>query len=76
MLDLHVHKIIGYLIQRVASFLYPSSFLIHSIQETSILEGVIMEIFSCLLDTFLVPSSYFLLISLFLLATIFINSFM
>ena len=39
-----------------------SSFLIHSIQETSTIEGVIMEIFSCLVDTFPVRASYFLLI--------------
>ena len=52
MLDLHVPKIIAYLIERIVLFLYPSSFPIHSIQETSVLEGVIMKIFSCLLDTF------------------------
>ena len=57
-----VPKIIAYLIERVALFFYPSSFPIHSIQETSILEGVVMEIFSCLLDTFPVPASFFLLI--------------
>ena len=62
MFDLHVPKIIAYLIRRVVLFLYHSSFLIHSIQETSILEGVIMEIFSFLLETFPVPASYFLLI--------------
>ena len=62
MLDLHVPKIIASLIERVMLFLYPSSFPIHSIQETPILEGVIMEIFSCLLDTFPVPAIYFLLI--------------
>ena len=62
MLDLNVVKIIAYLIERVVLFLYPSSFPIHSIQETSILEGVIMEIFSCLFDTFPVRASYFLLI--------------
>ena len=62
MLDLHVPKIIAYLIERVVLFLYPSSFPIHSIQETSILEGVIMEIFSCLLDMFFELGSYFLLI--------------
>ena len=59
MLDLNVVKIIAYLIERVVLFLYPSSFPIHSIQETSILEGVIMEIFSCLFDTFPVRASYF-----------------
>ena len=53
MLDLHVLKIIAYLIERVVLFLYPSSFPIHSIQETSILEGVFMEIFSCCLIHFL-----------------------
>ena len=62
MLDLNVVKIIAYLIERVVLFLYPSSFPIHSIQETSILEGVIMETFSCLFDTFPVRASYFLLI--------------
>ena len=55
-------KIIAYLIERNVLFLYPSSFPIHSIQETLILEGVIMEIFSCLFDTFPVPAGYFLLI--------------
>ena len=59
MLDLHV---IAYLTERVVLFLYPSSFPIRSIQETSVLEGVIMEIFPCLLDTFPAPASYFLLI--------------
>ena len=58
MLDLRDPKIIGYLIERVALFLYPSSFPLHSIQETSILEGLIMEIFSYLFDT---RASYFLL---------------
>ena len=57
-----VPKVIAYLIERVVLFFYPSSFPIHSIQETSILEGVVMEIFSCLLDTFPVPASFFLLI--------------
>ena len=52
MLNLHVLKIIAYLIERVVLFLYPFSFPIHSIQKTSIFERVIMEIFSCLLDTF------------------------
>ena len=61
MLDLDVPKIIAYSIEGVVLFLYPSSFPIHSIQETSILKGAIMEIFSCLLDTFLVRGSYFLL---------------
>ena len=32
--------------------LNPSYFPIHSIQEISVLEGVIMEIYSCLLDAF------------------------
>ena len=62
MLDLHVPKIIAYLNESVVLFLYSSSFPIHSIQETSILEGVIIEIFPCLLDTFPVLGSYFLLI--------------
>ena len=53
MLDFHVHKIIVYLIERVVLF---------CIQETLIFEGVIMEIFSCLFDLFLVRASYFLLI--------------
>ena len=53
MLDLHVPKIIAYLIEHVVLFLYPSSFPVHSIQETSILEGVFMEIFSCCLMRFL-----------------------
>ena len=61
MLELHVPKIIAYLIERVALFLYLSSISIRSIQQTSILEGVVTEI-SCLLDTFPVPASYFLLI--------------
>ena len=59
MLDLHVPKIIAYLIKRDVLFLYPCSFHIHSIQETSIFE-VIMEIFSCLLDTFPVRMIYLL----------------
>ena len=62
MFDLHDPKINAYLIERVVLFLYPSSLSIHSIQETSILERVIVEIFSSLLDTFPVPASYFLLI--------------
>ena len=48
-------------IKHFVFFLYPSSFLIDSFQETSILEGVIVEIFSCLFDTFPVRASYFLL---------------
>ena len=52
MLEFHVPKIPAYFSERVVLFLYPYSFLIHSIQETSIQEGVIMEIFSCLFDTF------------------------
>ena len=39
MLDLYVLKIIAYLIERVVLFLYPSSFPIHSIRKTSILEA-------------------------------------
>ena len=62
MLDLHDPKIVAFLIERVLLFLYTSSFPIHSIQETSILEGVIIEIFSCLLGRFPVGASYFLLI--------------
>ena len=58
MLDLHVPKIIAYLIERVVLFLYSSSFPIHSIQETLILEGVIMEMFYCLLDTFPVRACF------------------
>ena len=38
MLDLHIPKIIACLIERVVLFLYPFSFLIHSIWKTSILE--------------------------------------
>ena len=53
MLDLDVPKIIAYLIEHVELFLYPSSFPIHPTQETSILEGVFMEIFSsCLYVSF------------------------
>ena len=74
MFHLHVPKTIPYLIERFVLFLYPFSFLIRSIQET-FLEGLILEIFSCLLDTVPVLGSYFLLIKLFLLTTIFINSF-
>ena len=59
---------IAFLIERVVLFLYPSSFPIDSILEASILEGVIMEVFSCLLDKFPVFESYFLLIELFLLS--------
>ena len=62
MFDLHVSKIIACLIEHVVLFLYLSFFPIHSIQEISVLEGVIIEIFSCLLDTFPVPASYFMLI--------------
>ena len=62
MLDLHAPKIIAYLIERFVLFLYPSSFPTNSIQETSIIRGVIMKIFSCLLDTFPVRASYLLLI--------------
>ena len=62
MLDLHVPKIIAYLIDRVVLFLYPSFFPIHAIQKKLIFEGVIMEIFSSWLDKFLVCASYFLLI--------------
>ena len=74
MFHLLVPKTIPYLIECFALFLYPFSFLIHSIQET-FLEELILEIFSCLLDTVPVLGSYFLLIKLFLLTTIFINSF-
>ena len=62
MLFLHFPKIISYWIERVWLFLYFFSFLIHSIQETSIPEGVIMEILSSLFDTFPVCASYFVLI--------------
>ena len=51
MLNLHVSKIIAYLIERVGLFLYPSC-PVHSIQETSI-EVVTIWTFSCFLDTFL-----------------------
>ena len=57
MLDLHVSKIIAYLIERV--------FVSLSFVFSSFLEGVIMEIFSCLFDRFPVRTSYFLLIWLF-----------
>ena len=53
MLDLHVPKIIAYLIEHVELFLYLSSFPIHPTQETSILERVFMEIFSGCLIRFL-----------------------
>ena len=50
MLDLHVPKIIAYLIELVVLLFDPSSFSINSIQETSILEGGIMEIsLACLI---------------------------
>ena len=62
MLDLHVPKIIAYLIDSVVLFLHSSSFSIQSIQEISILEGVVMEIFSYLFDAFALCASYFLLI--------------
>ena len=62
MLDLHVPKIIAYLIERVVLFLYPSFLPIHTIQKKLILEEVIMEIFSSWLDRFSVCASYFLLI--------------
>ena len=53
MMDLDVPKIIAYLIEHVELFLYRSSFPIHPTQETSILEGVFMEIFSsCLYVSF------------------------
>ena len=61
MLDLRVPKIISYLIERVVLFLYSSFFTIHSIQDTSIFDRVIMVTFSCVLDTFPVRASYFLL---------------
>ena len=38
MLDLHIPKIIACLIERVVLFLYPFSFLIHSIWKTLIFE--------------------------------------
>ena len=50
MLDLHVPKTIAYLVEGVVLFVYLSSFLISSIQETLMLEGVIIQIFSCFLD--------------------------
>ena len=50
MFDLHVPKIIAYLIERVVYliervvyFLYPSSSLMHSIQETSILSSNVLH---------------------------------
>ena len=62
MLDLHVPKIIAYLIERVVLFLYFSFLPIHTIQKKLIFEVVIMEIFSSWLDRFPVCASYFLLI--------------
>ena len=62
MLDLHVPKIIAYLIERAVFFLYPSFFPIHAIQKKLIFEGVLMEIFSSWLDKFPVCASFFLLI--------------
>ena len=62
MLDLHVTKIIAYLIERILLFLYPSCFPIQAIQETSILEEVIKKILPYLSDTIPVRSSHFLLI--------------
>ena len=62
MLGLHIPKIIAYLTERYVLLLHPSSFPIHSIRETSIPQGVIMKIFSCLLDMFPMRESYFLLI--------------
>ena len=56
MLDLHVPKIIVYLIDHIVLFLYPPSFPMQSIPGTSIF---IMEIISCLFDTFPVRASYF-----------------
>ena len=75
MLDLHVPMIIAYLIEWLVFFLDPSFFPTHSIQATSVCEGFV-EIFSCLLDMLPVHMSYFLLIKLFLLSKIFMNSFM
>ena len=51
-----------YLIASVVLFLYPVSFPIHSIQQTSIREGIVMGIFSYLHDTYPVRASYFLLV--------------
>ena len=62
MLDLHVPNMLAYLTECVVLILYSSSFPIYFIEETSILEGVIKEIFSYLFDTFPVRASYFLLI--------------
>ena len=62
MLDLHVLKIIACLIVRIVLFLDLSSFAIHSILETPVLEEVLMEILSCLFDTFLTSACDFLLI--------------
>ena len=59
MFDLHVPKIIVYLIERVVLLLYPFSLPIHSIQETSVLEGVIIEILYCLLDAFPVRACFY-----------------
>ena len=41
MLELHVPKIIAYLIERAVLFLYPSTIPTHSTQQTSIYDVVI-----------------------------------
>ena len=64
-LDLYVPEIIAYLIERVVLFLYPFSFPIHSIQETSILEGVIMKYFIACLRHFLYLRVFFAIFNCF-----------
>ena len=68
MLELHVPKIIAYLIERVVLLLYPSSFPIHSFQETSILEGAFREIFCCLIR-FLCLESFYVNLNVFAIYT-------
>ena len=62
LLDLHFPNIIAYFLERIEFFHYSSSCSIYSILEMSVLEGVIMEISSCLLDKFPVIARYFQLI--------------
>ena len=52
-------SLLNWLNELYCFFFFFFSILIHSIQETSIPEGVIMEIFSYLLDTIPVPAIYF-----------------
>ena len=52
LLELHFPNIIVNFLERIEFFHYSSSCSIYSILEMSVLGGVIMEISSCLLDTF------------------------